>query len=186
MNDQPRPFWFEPSVASHDFFVEPNFDLSQFFFTADSARRLINALDNYSNPCCLCTPRLAHEWQLRGRAVRLLDHDLRFQSIGRFSRFDLLDPQPLEETFDVIVADPVFYTADVILSAVHTLMANSPQAALFIAFPVERQDELLTTFFEFSLRPLSFPLTWCNLKSEYQTTIILYGNQELRDCGAPA
>src|SRR5690242_2685130 len=100
--------WFTPSVAADDVFVQPDFNLGQFFYTGETARRLADALDSYERPCCLCTPRLATEWHQRGRLVRLLDYDLRFNSLPGFRHFDLLKPEPLDEDFDVVVFDPIF------------------------------------------------------------------------------
>ena len=52
--DQP---WFESQVHLIDWFVPPDFTLSQIFFTQQTASALVCALDVYANPCCLCTPR---------------------------------------------------------------------------------------------------------------------------------
>src|SRR5450432_1332102 len=84
--------WFAPGTAAEDFFVTPDFNLGQFFYTRDTARRLADWLGGYRNPCCLCTPRLAAEWSARGRTVRLLDYDQRFEVLPGYRHFDLLKP----------------------------------------------------------------------------------------------
>lgn len=76
--------WFEFMVDPIDQFVSPDFTLSQFFFTQQTAVALVRALDVYANPCCLCTPRLAAEWARQGRRVTLLDIDPKFAEFAQF------------------------------------------------------------------------------------------------------
>jgi hypothetical protein len=171
--------WFEPRITHEDRFVEPDFALAQFFYTAATARRLAASLDAYARPCCLCTPRLAWEWFVRGRTVRLLDYDQRFSSLPGFRRFDLLRPEPLGEDFDVIVVDPVYYPAHTVARAVRVLMPSPPTAALYMSFPVQRESELLSAFADYGLRPLKTRLTWCNVKREDQGKFRLYGRAPL-------
>src|SRR5690242_16297101 len=106
--------WFTPEIAPEDFFVEPDFNLGQFFYTAETVARLADALDVYQRPCCLCTPRLALAWSNRGRIVRLLDYDERFRTIPGFRSFDLLKPEPVHEDFDVLIFDPIFIEAPIL------------------------------------------------------------------------
>src|SRR5918998_5412706 len=101
--------WFEPVVDPIDQFVPPDFTLSQIFFTQQTAAALVQALDVYVNPCCLCTPRLAAEWARRGRRVTLLDIDPKFAEFAEFLPYDLREPQPINREFDVIIADPPFF-----------------------------------------------------------------------------
>lgn len=173
------PTWLDPQTSEEDRFLKPNFRLGQFFFTADTARRLAQALDGHANPCCLCTPRLAHEWQQRGRSVRLLDCDPHFQSIGRFQRFDLRQPQPLGEEFDVVVADPPFLFAPLLARAVRALISPSSESKLYMTFPVEREPELLSAFADYELQPLDFPMRWCNIRPAFQGDFRLYGRHPL-------
>jgi hypothetical protein len=171
--------WFEPSIEHADRFVTPDFALAQFFYTAETARRLVASLDHFSKPCCLCTPRLAWEWHERGRTVRLLDYDVRFSSLPGFRRFDLLRPEPLDEDFDVIVVDPVYYPAATLARAVRALVRPTSTTALYISFPVQRESELLSAFGGFGLRALRTRLAWCNLKAEHRTKFRLYGRTPL-------
>lgn len=171
--------WFEPRITHDDRFVEPDFALGQFFYTAETARHLAARLDGYVKPCCLCTPRLAWEWLVRGRTVRLLDCDQRFSSLPGFRQFDLLRPASLGEDFDVIIVDPVYYPAHTVARAVRALMPSPPTAALYMSFPIQRESELLSAFAEYGLRPLKTRLTWCNVKSEDQGRFRLYGRTPL-------
>jgi hypothetical protein len=175
------PAWFDPHTSREDRFVEPDFDLGQIFFTAETARKLAEALDGYANPCCLCTPRLAHEWQRRGRSVRLLDWDPRFESVGRFHRFDVLHPQPVGEEFDVVMADTRFFSAPLLARAVRTLISPRSEAGLYMTFPVKREAELLSAFADFELQPLAFPIRWCNVRPAFQGQFRLYGRHPLVD-----
>jgi Probable N6-adenine methyltransferase len=171
--------WFEPRIANEDRFVEPDFGLAQFFYTAETARYLVTALDGYARPCCLCTPRLAWEWNVRGRTVRLLDRDQRFASLPGFRPFDLLRPEPVGERFDVVIVDPVYYPATTLARAMRVLMDPQSETALYISFPVSRESELLSAFGAFGLRPLDAQLTWCNVSAEFQSTFRLYGRTPL-------
>jgi hypothetical protein len=169
--------WFTPLISQEDFFVTPDFDLGQIFFTHESARRLVAALDHYQRPCCVCTPRLAAEWQKKGRTVRLLEYDKRFNTIPGFRHFDLLKPEPSEEDFDVIVYDPVFIDAVRLARALKSVATASNHPDLFMCFPVDRESELLKAFSDFDLRRTSFRVLWCNVKPENNDLFALYGTK---------
>jgi hypothetical protein len=171
--------WFTPRIAEPDRFVTPDFELGQFFYTADTAKRLAKAMDSYRNPVCLCTPRLAFEWLKQGRSVTLLDRDKRFATHPGFRQFDLLAPVEIEADFDVLIFDPVFIPAEQLFRAVQAVLANSIRADLFMTFPVIRDRELLQAFREFPLRQLNFDLRTCNVRDEFQSLFRLYGTREL-------
>jgi len=173
--------WFTSRISEEDFFFTPNFDLGQFFYTAATARRLADALDHYRNPCCLCTLRLASEWHRRGRAVRLLDCDPRFSYIPGFRHFDLLKPEPLNERVDMVVFDPILMPASTLLQAVRIVTSGNEGVDLFATFPVYREGELLSAFGDFNLRPLDFPMGYCNVAAEFHGLFKLYGCRPLHE-----
>jgi hypothetical protein len=170
--------WFTPLVAADDRFVAPNFDFGQFFFTRDTATRLVDALDGYRAPCCLCTPRLAFEWHQRGRAVTLLDIDRRFERLPGYRHFDLLTPEPIGDTFDAVICDPIFVPAAAVRRAIDVL-TDRGDAALFLVFPIDRDAELRQAFADRSLTRLPFPVHCCNIKPEYRGLVALYGTEPL-------
>jgi hypothetical protein len=170
----PKEPWFQESVADAGHFVPPDFTLSQFFFANETAQRLVQAFDGYANPCCLCTPRLAYEWFRRGRRVTLLDIDLRFLAFSDFIHFDLRFPRRVDRIFDVIIADPPFFRADLMYEIIRGLLVGQ-RPDLFLGFAVEHEGELLRLFSEYGLQRTAFDLCHCNLKASYQHLFQLYG-----------
>ncbi|TWB12403.1 putative N6-adenine methyltransferase [Nitrospirillum amazonense] len=176
------PTWFTLDVAEADRFVTPDFTLGQFFYSAETVRLLADCLDHFTNPCCLCTPRLAYEWHQRGREVRLLDYDRRFSSMPGYRPFDLLRPQPTTERFDAVIFDPIFSDATRLRRALE-MVAGQPDAdtptALYMTFPKEREAELLSAFGAWRLAPLPFRLGYNNVRPGHADTFQLYGNRPL-------
>ena len=174
--------WFESVVDPSDQFVPPDFTLSQIFFTQQTAAALVQALDVYANPCCLCTPRLAAEWARRGRQVTLLDIDPKFAEFGEFLPYDLREPQPINREFDVIVADPPFFIPEPVHQAIQVLTGDR-RPDLFLVFAVEHEAELLRLFAEYRLQPTDFNLRHRNVKVSHQLLFRLYCSQPNLVCG---
>jgi hypothetical protein len=173
--------WFEPKVEGDDFFVTPNFGLGQFFYSTQTARELVSALDHFRSPCCLCTPRLAAEWHARGRAVTLLEYDLRFANLPGFRQFDVLRPQPVREVHDLVIFDPIFVPAATLRRALDAVIAPERVGltAVYMTFPVDRESELLAAFADHGLAPLNFELSYNNVKKSCDGLFRLYGNRPL-------
>jgi hypothetical protein len=173
--------WFDPHIPEEDRFVPPKFDLGQFFFTRQTALSLVEKLDAYASPCCLCTPRLAWEWHLQGRSVRLLDCDTRFESMPGFRRFDLMRPTALTESFDAIIVDPIFVPAPILRRAVDLVSSGSHRSAmaLYVTFPTDREKELLDAFSPYELRRLPFEIRHNNVKSDDRNRFGLFGSRPL-------
>ncbi|MBD0364289.1 MAG: hypothetical protein ICV55_16215 [Coleofasciculus sp. C3-bin4] len=174
--------WFEPVVDPIDQFVPPDFTLSQIFFTQQTAAALVQALDVYANPCCLCTPRLAAEWARRGRRVTLLDIDPKFAEFAEFLPYDLRSPQPINREFDVIIADPPFFIPEPVHQAID-ILAGDRRPDLFLVFAVEHEAELLRLFAEYRLQPTDFNLRHSNVLVSHQPLFRLYGSQPNLVCG---
>jgi hypothetical protein len=174
--------WFDAHVDEEDRFLPPNFDLGQFFFSKRTAGELVERLDRYRSPCCVCTPRLAWEWGQRGRSVRLLELDARFATLPGFRRFDLLSPAAMDEAYDMIIVDPIFISAFTLRRALDRVAGASvvDELALFVIFPVEREKELRTAFDRFQLHRLPFTLKHNNVKSSAQDRFALYGNRDIQ------
>jgi hypothetical protein len=178
--------WFTAEIPQEDRFVAPDFKLGQFFYSAETARRLVDSLDRFARPCCLCTPRLAFEWHRRGRTVRLLDCDRRFASLPGFTPFDLLRPKPAGESFDVVIFDPVFADARILRRALETALGldeGRPRPALFMTFPDDREAELLSAFPGWNLARLDLPLLYNNVRRDCGAPFRLYGTEPLGSVG---
>ncbi len=173
--------WFSTKVNPVDEFVRPNFNYGQFFYTAKTATRLVDAMDHYQQVCCLCTPRLAREWQQRGRTVDLLDCDNRFAELPGYRQFDLLSPEVIDKQYDCVIFDPVFLPAATLRAAVDAVIGDkqTAQTDLFITFPGQRGAELTRAFHDYGLRRLAFKLEYCNVKPAFQDEFKLFGTREL-------
>ena len=170
-----RPAWFRIGLKHR--FVTPNFKLAQYFFTDECVKYLVDTLDRFQNPCCLCTPRLEKEWMDRGRIVRVLDIDKRFEFLPGWTHYDIRKPQALHETFDVIVADPNFsYGIDTILRAVDTLSMENPEQKLLILYYSESGEAFLRTFERYQLKPTNYHPEYCNVKEEARNKFVVYAN----------
>jgi hypothetical protein len=161
-----RSIYFTKKVSREDFFVKPDFDLNQFFFNKSTADFMVSLFDHYNDICCLCTPRLAHEWFERGRTVTLLDIDERFAYLPGYRYYDLRNPINLSAVFDVIIVDPPFFmAAHELRKAIDLIASPCLQTTLCLIYPVEREEELLAVFKEWNLQrtPLQ-NLQWNNIK----------------------
>jgi Probable N6-adenine methyltransferase len=172
----PREPFFDEAVSDTNRLWQPDFTLSQFFFTNETVTLMVQAFDGYSKPCCLCTPRLAYEWSQRGRSVILLDIDERFRAFADFVRFDLRSPRRVDREFDVVIADPPFFLAKPVYDAIRVLLGDQ-RPDLFLVFAVEKEEELLRLFSEYGLKRTAFDLRHCNVKASYQHLFRLYGTR---------
>jgi len=171
--------YFTNKVRREDFFLKPDFSMNQFFFNKSTAGFLVATFDRYNDICCLCTPRLAHEWFERGRTVALLDIDERFSYLPGYTYFELRNPIKLTKEFDLIIADPPFsMTAYEIRRAIDVITSQRFEITLCIIFPIDRENELLTAFSEWNLRHVPFQnLQWNNIKSSYHNLYRFYSNR---------
>jgi hypothetical protein len=170
---------FTSKVDLEDQFFSPDFGKSQYFFSKNTSRYVVSLFEKYKNICCLCTPRLAHEWNQCGKTVRLLDIDERFSSIYGYQYFDLRNPVLIRDSFDLIITDPPFsLTAVQILLAIEKAALQSPNVTLAIFFPLDREKELLNAFQNWKLQRMQLEkLKWNNIKSRYNDHYGLYINE---------
>ena len=174
-----------PDEEEKRLFHNPDFQMSQDFFTHDCATRLAAVLNarGYLNPCCLCTPRLAYVWWKRfHRPVRLLDIDeVRFSLLPGFRRFDINAPSCLDESFDVIITDlPTFSELALpLIRKVVDQLAAGKKPDLFLVWDENSEPSLLQTFSDYGLRRTEFRLEHCYVKPCSQSRFPLYGNVDL-------
>ena len=167
--------YFDPDAPPPNHGVEPDLEnLSQFNFAAETAAELVAMLNDYTNPCCCCTPTLAAEWRQNGRRVTLLDLDDRYAAFGNFIQYDLRNPVFINQHFDVIVADPPFFLPQPVHHAITTLVGNS-RPDLFLVFAADQEDELLALFADWKLQPIDYQLRHHHVKATHQNQFRLYG-----------
>lgn len=173
---------YTDKVSKQDYFVQPNFELHQFFFSKSTAELLVNHFDSYKKICCLCTPRLAHEWwHDRQRIVTVLDIDDRFNYMPGYQYFDLKNPVELKMEFDLVIADPPFaLLVDELRKSLYSVTAHSPEATICIIFPIAKEERLFAAFKDLQLQRVSFPnLRWNNLKNVYNHLFGFYSNRDI-------
>ena len=170
-----KPTWHK--LFSKDKFITPDFRLEQYFFTIECAKEIVNRLDRFDNPCCLCAPRLGKEWFDRGRIVRILDIDKRFSFLPGYKYYDLENPHALDEKFDIIVADPNLSLEEiVILRAINTISNMNYHQKLLILYETEKEASLLKTFQAYDLHPTQYYPIYCNITDEGRRYHQFYAN----------
>jgi len=178
--------YFTKKVSREDFFVKPDFSLDQFYFNKKTARFMVSMFNHYNNICCLCTPRLAHEWFEGGRTVTLLDIDERFTYLPGYRYYDLRNPIKLPMIFDLIIVDPPFFlTAHEIHKAIDAIASQSLETTLYLIFPIERENELFAAFSEWNLSRIPLQnLQWNNIKMSYHSLYGFYSNRPNEICSS--
>src|SRR5690242_10355913 len=84
-------------------------DLEQYFWTQETVEKLLEALSDYEDCCCLATPSLAHAWHLQSREETLLDIDTRFAYLPKFRYYDLRNPEDVDDQYRIVIFDPPFF-----------------------------------------------------------------------------
>lgn len=169
--------WFK--LFSSDKFITPNFRIAQYFFTSDCTKDLVDRLNEFQNPCCLCTPRLGKEWLDRGRIVRVLDIDKRFSFLPGYRYYDLKNPKVLNEEFDVIIMDPNITCGEtILLKAINTLSKRNYNQKLLILYHTQNNLSFLMTFKDYNLHPTGYYPKYCNIKEQANKNFMFYANFE--------
>jgi hypothetical protein len=186
MSDQKRKVKniVEPAHNSRSMFLDgfsERFDLEQYFWTENTVKRLMNALEYVSDCCCLTTPSLGVGFHEMGREEVVLDIDTRFEFLPKFRYFDLRIPFQTEESFQVIIVDPPFFyiSLDIIKEAVLTIAKGDTSVKLLIGFLKREEAALLHHFQEFNLRETNFHLEYATVKPNKWKNYSLYSNIDL-------
>lgn len=162
-------------------FVERH-DLEQYFWTEETVKRLMNALDDfYEQCCCLTTPSLAHAWHLEGREEVLLDIDTRFDYLPKFKYYDITHPYEIEDQFRIVVFDPPFFyiPMDKIFEAVCKIVHGNFNSKIMIGFLKREEKELMKYFHVFKIKPTKFSLNYATVKPNKWKNYCLYSNIDL-------
>ena len=171
-----KPRWFRLYIS--DRFITPNYTYAQYFFTSECASDLVDKLDHFNNPCCLCTPRLAQEWFDRGRIVRVLDIDKRFIFLPGYKYYDMREPEVLDEEFDVIIADPIYnWEEAVLLRTINTLSKQNYSQKLLVVYYTNKKTSFLETFQDYGLKQTSYYPKYSSVQEEAaEKRVMCYSN----------
>ncbi|XP_022657613.1 EEF1A lysine methyltransferase 1-like isoform X1 [Varroa destructor] len=111
--------------------IEENWQLSQFWYTPETAERLANiARSQGSQICCLSTPtafQALYCTRKDGEKLVLLEFDKRFHDLynNDFVFYDYNDPLAIPDTlkgaFDVVIADPPFLAEECLEKVTKTI-----------------------------------------------------------------
>ncbi len=130
----------------------------QYFFDQATLDELGRRMQPFDSICCLCAPTLAAHLHASGKSVVSLDIDRRFEGTPGFRYFDILDPQWLGQSFDLIFCDPPFFNVSFrqLHAAIRTLAQNDFQQRIWLTYLDRRSEKLLNAFSDFQLRPSDF------------------------------
>ena len=158
--------------------MEERHEREQYFFTAETTDALVRFLEPYRSVCCLCAPTLGAALAEAGRRARVLDVDDRFADVPGFRRFDLHRPEWLGEEYDLVVADPPFFTVSLsrLFAAVRVLARNDFAQPLLLTYLTRRGPNLTGTFAKFALEPVDAWPRYRTVKSAAKNDIRVFGN----------
>ncbi len=172
-----QPNYFRFSLKKQ--FLLPNWSIAQYFFTEDCASDLVQKLDRFANPCCLCSPMIGKKWQEMGRIVHILDIDERLDFLPGFRKFDITRPEPLSDIFDVIIVDPPLdLSLEVVLDAVNMVTRKKYDTKLAILHEAKTADCLLKHFEAYGLSPTYYNPVYCHVRKSARHQFMFYANFE--------
>jgi putative N6-adenine methyltransferase len=150
----------------------------QYFFDAPTLAHLAGFVAAFDNPCCLCTPLLGRDLEIRGVSVRTLDKDERFSGLHGFRKYDLYRPEWLGEEFGLIICDPPFFGLSLsqLFAAVRTLSRNDFRQPLLICYLTRRAESLLGTFAPFHLERTGYCPGYQTVRKLERNEVEFFGN----------
>ena len=148
--------------------IEEDWELSQFWYTKETADNIIKLIANYAeknkkvNIALLCTPSLYRAYlrnknQMENLNVALFEFDERFSIFkDAFNFYDLNKPLDIDKIhnkkYDIIVADPPFLNEETIhkVSETMRLISNENGIKIFIT-GIQVEDSIIKEFPELKL-----------------------------------
>lgn len=163
-----------------DGFVERH-DLEQYFWTKNTVERLMKALNDFGDCCCLTTPSLAHGWHVQGKEEALYDIDRRFEYLPKFRYYDITTPDDVEDSYRIVVFDPPFFyiPMEVMFKAVCKIVHDNFKTKILIGFLKREEKELMKYFGVFGIKPTNFLLEYATVKPNKWRNYCLYSNADL-------
>lgn len=158
--------------------LEEHYFREQYFFDPPTLARLADFAQGFARPCCLCAPLVARELAARGVSVRLLELDERFASVPGFRRYDLSQPEWLNETYDLILCDPPFFRVPLrqLFVALRTLSHFNFGQPLLLCYLTRRAPRLLGSLAQFGLAPTGYIPGYATADTGGKRAVEFYSN----------
>lgn len=157
-------------------FTQPNYELSQIFFTPETVTSLVKLVESYKSICCLCVPTLAWALKALGHKVTLLEFDRRLSGQTRFVYYDIFNPRYVMGNFDCIFADPPHFDPALVKAAVN-LLEHTADVALFLTFRENQEADVQSLFAEYGVFLTAFDLGYLCKEEALRHRPRLYANR---------
>lgn len=155
----------------------------QFFYEPNTLSQLAEFVTKFEKICCVCTPLLGKFLVEKGKSVTILDIDTRFDSVAGFQQYNLYEPQPLEETYELLICDPPFQKISLsqLFKALRVLSGNNFAQPILLSFLQERANDVLGTFAPFQLQKTGYYPQYVSLRKQEWEHIEFFSNLEEQD-----
>jgi 16S rRNA G966 N2-methylase RsmD len=112
------------------------------------------------------------------RDVVTLDIDERFSNLPGFRHWSIWRPTPLDESFDLILVDPPFFSVSLsqLFSSVRMLAKFDLTTKIAISYLKRREAAIMGTFTPFGLRPSGYQPGYKTVQNCERNTIEFYTN----------
>ncbi|MEI2607483.1 MAG: hypothetical protein V9G20_02505 [Candidatus Promineifilaceae bacterium] len=150
----------------------------QYFFNQATITHLADFGQEFTHPCCLCTPMVGRELVRRRVKVTILDNDERFADLPSFQKYDLYRSVWLGQNFDLILCDPPFFNVSLaqLFQAIRLLSRYDTNQPLLICYLKRREANLLGTFAAFNLQPTGYNPGYLTVQMVERNEIEFYSN----------
>ncbi len=150
----------------------------QYFFAEPTLAHLAGFLARFNAPCCLCAPLLGRRLAEQGVTVTILDIDERFATVRGFRRYNLYNPEWLDQEFDLIVCDPPFFNVSLsqLFTAIRLLSHHRFDQPLLISYLQRRSAAILGAFAPFGLQPTGYLPQYQTVQPVERNQIEFFGN----------
>lgn len=174
----PKNF-FKTDVFNND--LPERHEYEQFFWSKETVEKLIKACEFIPECCCLTTPSLAVGFHNKGVERTLLDIDERFNFLPKFKYYDVRTPTKLNESFQIIVLDPPFFSVPIeeFRKAVDVITDKNYNTKIIIGFLKREENRLLQAFNDYNIKKTNFKLEYASIKPNKWDNFALYSNVDL-------
>ena len=162
--------------------MEERHNQEQYFFDDATVDSIADMLQPFGRVCVLCAPKVGIELERRGARPMVLDLDKRFGGSLGFRWWDITRPTFVAEKFDVIFADPPFFSVSLsqLFVAIRLLSHHDFTQRLMIGYLTRRANAILGTFAPFGLRATGFRPGYETVANADRNEIELFANFELK------
>ncbi len=158
--------------------MEENHKREQYFFDKSTAKKIVDFIKQYKNPCLLCAPTIGIELDSLGLKYSLLDIDERFSNLQGFRFYDMTRPEWIENQFGIIFCDPPFFTVSLskLYHAIRMLSHYKFTQPLMISYLTRRAKKFLTSFSSFNVTSTGFKPNYITVEKSKKNDIEFFGN----------